>query len=45
MDISKFIDAFPFISIHADSSFRESQQMSGPKIAPKGKKNPDKADR
>jgi hypothetical protein len=38
IDRLKFKAAFPFSSIHADSSFLESQQISGPIIPPKGKK-------
>lgn len=41
----KFIEAFPFSFTQADSSFLESQQISGPIIPPNGKKKPAKAER
>lgn len=45
IDISKFIDALPLRSTHCDSSFLDNQQIRGPIILPKGKKNPANADR
>jgi len=45
MDISKFIEALPFLSTHTDSSLRDNQQISGPIILPNGKKNPANAER
>ncbi len=44
-EIWKFRDDLPFWSTHWDSSFRDNQQISGPIIPPKGKKNPAKAER
>lgn len=44
-DSSKFIDRFPFWSTQVESSFLDSQQMSGPIIPPKGKKKPANAER
>jgi hypothetical protein len=38
IDIWKFRDALPFSLTQADSSFFDSQQISGPIIPPKGKK-------
>ena len=45
MESWKFIDAFPFSFTHTDSSFFDNQQISGPMIAPKGKKKPANADK
>ena len=45
MESWKFIDAFPFSFTHADSSFLDNQQISGPMIPPNGKKKPANADR
>ncbi|MCX6333798.1 MAG: hypothetical protein NT092_05775 [Bacteroidia bacterium] len=36
IDRLKFMDAFPFSSIQADSSFRDTQHISGPITPPKG---------
>ena len=41
----KLSEAFPFWSIQSDSSFLDNQQISGPMIPPKGKKNPANAER
>lgn len=38
MENWKLIEAFPFSLTHADSSFLDNQQISGPIIPPKGKK-------
>ena len=45
IDIWKLSDCFPFWSTHWDSSFLDSQQISGPIIPPNGKKNPANAER
>lgn len=45
IEIWKFRDDFPFWSIHWESSFLDNQQISGPIIPPKGKKNPANAER
>jgi len=41
----KFRACFPLKFTHCDSSFLDSQQMSGPSMPPKGKKYPAKAAR
>ncbi len=45
IDSWKLRAAFPFLLTHADSSLFDNQQISGPIIPPKGKKNPAKAER
>jgi hypothetical protein len=45
IDNWKLIAAFPFKFTQFDSSLLDSQQISGPKIPPKGKKKLAKADR
>jgi len=45
MDNWKLIEFLPFKLTQADSSLFDSQQISGPKIPPKGKKKPAKAER
>jgi hypothetical protein len=45
IDNWKLREAFPFKFTQSDSSLLDSQQISGPKIPPKGKKKLAKADR
>ena len=45
IDIWKFREALPFLSTQSDESLRDSQQISGPKTLPSGKKLPAKAER
>ncbi|MDO9340554.1 MAG: hypothetical protein Q7T72_08515 [Bacteroidales bacterium] len=45
IDNWKLSEFFPFTFTQTDSSFLDSQHISGPIIPPKGKKKPAKADR
>jgi hypothetical protein len=45
IDRLKFSAAFPFSFIHNESSLLDIQQINGPIIPPKGKRNPAKDER